>query len=122
MPKKVAFNSLFPTDRIMDLPTWRFVLHFEAPRLFPDRALRRAIDLLAPLEWKAIQFACPVSELAIHPQTKTLDVPIEVPEARRAKENSLADYESDVWKIFGHVLEAGFGDLYYEAVDFQAQE
>lgn len=122
MPNRMSINYLFPPDRINDLPRWRFVLHFQAPRLFSGRALRKAIALLAPLDWKAIQFECPVEALAIHPGTNTLDIPIEVPESRRRQPNSLADYESDVWKIYGHVAEAGFGDLFYEAVDWQEEQ
>jgi len=122
MASKSSINYLFPPDRIHDLATWRFVLHFQAPGFFSGRALRKAVALLKPLAWKAIRFSRPFEEFAIHPGTKTLDIPIEVPESRRRLPNCLADYESDVWKIYGHVLEAGFGDLYYEAVDWQETE
>jgi hypothetical protein len=40
-------------------------------------------------------------------------------EDRRRRPNSLADYESDVWKVMGIVMCEGFGDVYYEAVDWR---
>ena len=52
-------------------------------------------------------------------ETGTVGVPIQVPEERRRPPNSLADYESDVWKIYRHMVSAGFGDLYYEAIDWR---
>jgi hypothetical protein len=114
----MSINYLFPPDSVEDLPAWRFVLHFEAPRLFAGRAVSRVAAALRPLEWKAITIGCPLDELTIDSSTRTLGIPIEVSEERRAQEGSLADYESDLWKVIGHVLPCGFGDLFYEAVDY----
>jgi hypothetical protein len=47
-----------------------------------------------------------------------VSVPIEVPDDRRRRPNSLTQYESDVWKIMGNMARCGFGDVYYEAVDW----
>jgi hypothetical protein len=47
-------------------------------------------------------------------------VPIEVSPERRRRPSSLAEYESDFWKVCGNMAGAGFtGDIYYEAVDWK---
>ncbi len=122
MPGKTSINYLFPPDKINDLPTWRFILHFDAPPEMPDRALPDAIAILKTLEWKIIQFPFPLDELEVNSETNSLDIPIEVPEDRRYQPESLKDYESDFWKIFGHVQEAGFGELFYQALDWENEE
>jgi len=122
MARKASINYLFPPDQVEHLPTWRFVLHFQAPRLFAGRAVRKAVAALQPLPFKAIRIQRPWSRLAIDPRTQTLDIPIEVPEERRRQPGSLQDYESDVWMIYGHVAGCGFGDLFYEAVDWHDDE
>jgi hypothetical protein len=114
-----AINYLFPPDQIDNLPTWRFVLHFIVPESFGDADIARAKDRLRNAEWKIIQFPFGIDNLAVSSQSKSLDVPIEVTQERRGRPNALADYESDVWKIFGNLAQCGVGDLYYEAIDWQ---
>ena len=116
---ETSINYLFPPDQIEELPTWRFVLLFKAPFLFRGRKIRQAVTALKQQKWKAIEFPCDLDELEYDSENKVFSVPVEVPEARREMPNSLADYESDVWKIYGNMVECGFGDLYYEAIDFQ---
>ena len=116
---KTSINYLFPPDKITELPTWRFVLHFKAPFLMRGKKIKQAIEALKQAEWKIIQFACDPDTIAFDPEAKTVGIPIEVPEERRHRPDSLSDYESDVWKICGNVIQFGFGDLYYEAVDWQ---
>jgi hypothetical protein len=62
-----------------------------------------------------------LDDLKYDANTKAVAVPIEVPAERRAQPNALADYESDVWKIYGNMVAAGFGDLYYEALDWKEE-
>lgn len=116
---KTGINYLFPPDKINDLPTWRFVLHFKTPTLFRQRKTTKIIEQLKSASFKAVTFPFGLENLEFDQESKTLAVPIEVPQSRRNEPGSLADYESDVWKIYGNMLECGFGDLYYEAIDWQ---
>src|SRR5262245_12944168 len=113
-----GINYLFPPDKINDLATWRFVLHFKAPNSSPADQIKCASGGLKTLSLKAVTFPFGVDELSYAAKTGTVAVPIEVPQTRRQQPGSLADYESDVWKIFAAMMTCGFGDLYYEAVDW----
>ena len=122
MGKFRGINYLFPPDTIEQLPTWRFVLHFELPVWFKARKIKKASEALKAItEWKAIRFTCDLDSLPIN-EEGTLDIAIEVPQERRQQPGSLADYESDVWRITGNMIECGFGDLYYEAIDFVPED
>ena len=114
-----AINYLFPPDQISKLPTWRFILHFIAPPGFEPAILQRAIGELKAAKWKVVTFPFGLDSLEYNPKTNSVDVPVEVPEASRRRPNGLADYESDFWKITGHMVGCGFGDVYYEAVDWK---
>ena len=116
---KTAINYLFPSDQIHRLPTWRFVLHFMVPPDFRGGSLRQAIRQLKAADWKIVTFPFGLDTLALDPTGQAVSMPIEVLEDQRRREGSLADYESDVWKIMANMVECGFGDLYYEAVDWQ---
>jgi hypothetical protein len=116
---KTSINYLFPPDQIERLPTWRFVLHFKVPAELRDGALRAAVEGLKGVEWKTIEFPFGLDSLSLDPTTGTVSVPIEVPEGRRCQPRSLAHYESEMWKICGHLAAAGLGDVYYEAIDWQ---
>ena len=70
-------------------------------------------------DFKAVQFPAGLDDLPFDASNKTVAVRIEVTPERRAQPNALADYESDVWKIYGNMLQNGFGSLYYEAVDWR---
>jgi hypothetical protein len=112
---------LFPPDEINNLSTWRFILHFKVPNDFSAEIANQAMGRLKALEWKAITFPFELDTLRVDDRNQTLGVPIEVPEVRRRQPGALADYESDVWKIYGNVLQFGFGDLYYEAIDWRQE-
>jgi hypothetical protein len=115
-----AINYLFPPEQIHALPTWRFVVHFVVPPPFNAAALATAVAGMRSAEWKIISFPFGLDALAYDSESQSVDVPIEVSEERRKQPNSLADYESDFWKICGHMGSAGLlGDIYYEAVDWQ---
>jgi hypothetical protein len=116
---KTAINYLFPSNQITKLPTWRFVLHFMVPVDYRPEMLATAISNLKSADWKVVMFPLGIESLALDPTGKAVGVPIEVPEDRRRRPGSLADYESDVWKIMGNMVTCGFGDLYYEAVDWK---
>lgn len=116
---KTSINYLFPPDKINELVTWRFVLHFIAPTFFRERKTREAISNLKAASFKMVTFPSGLDELTYDVKTKAVSVPIEVSPDRRARPNALADYESDVWKIHGIMVAAGFGDLYYEALDWK---
>jgi hypothetical protein len=81
--------------------------------------LRKAIDQLKTEKWKIITFSRDLSSLFLDENSKSVIIPIEVSEDKRYKSNSLNYYESDVWKIIGNMIECGFGDIYYEAVDWR---
>ncbi len=115
----VAINHLFPPDKINRLPTWRFVLHFKAPNSSPASQIKSAAEHLKAVSLKATTFPFGVDDLVYQPKNGTVAIAIEVPEARRKQANSLADYESDFWKICAAMIKAGFGDVYYEAIDWK---
>jgi hypothetical protein len=113
-----SIKYLFPPDKVNELPTWRFVLHFMAPADDPA-AIAKAVADLRAATWKAVTFPFGLESLAYDAHTKSVDVAVEVPPNRRRKPGSLQDYESDFWKICGNMIGAGFGgDIYYEAVDW----
>ncbi len=114
-----AINYLFPPDQISNLPTWRFILHFKIPDNYGPEQLQVAIHKLQAAEWKVVTFPFGLEHLALGKSGEYVEIPIEVPEQRRHAPNGLADYESDVWKIMGNMLGAGFGELFYEAIDWQ---
>ncbi len=114
-----GINYLFPPDQVLNLPTWRFVLHFQVTPAYTEAHCQEAIAALKVAEWKIVTFPFGLDTLALDEAGRTLSVPIEVPEDRRRRPNSLADYESDVWKVMGNVICDGFGDVYYEAVDWR---
>ena len=112
---------LFPPDQINKLPTWRFVLHFVVPPSFGEAELNRAKDLLGAAQWRIIGFPFGLNDLSIRKEARTMlvSVPIEVPADRRKRASALADYESDVWKIFGNMASCGAANLFYQAVDWK---
>ncbi|HEV8241572.1 MAG TPA: hypothetical protein VGS57_19575 [Thermoanaerobaculia bacterium] len=114
-----AINWLFPPKKIHDLPSWRFVLHFIAPEVLTEEVLAGARTALSQLQFKALSIAVPTDSLQFDAKNHALDVPVEVADARRKQPGSLEDYESDFWKIFGTLLGLGFGDVYYQAVDWR---
>ena len=114
----VAINHLFHPEKINDLPTWRFILHFKAPNSAPTEQIKNAAEQLKSVSLKAVLFPFGLNELSYDPKNGTVAVPIEVPEPRRKQAGSLADYESDFWKICAAMMKCGFGDLYYQAADW----
>lgn len=116
---KSGISYLFPPNQILNLPTWRFVLHFEVTPAYHDGFRQQAIANLKAAVWKIISFPIPLDTLTLDQSGRALCVPYEVPEDRRHRANSLTDYESDVWKIMGNVMRDGFGEIYYEAVDWR---
>jgi hypothetical protein len=117
--KTSSINYLFPPDEIANLPTWRFILHFQSPAWFSGYKTSKALAALRACNFKAVQFPLGLENAIINQQEKTVGVAIEVTEERRSLANSLADYESDVWMIYGNMIQHGFGDLFYEAMDWQ---
>jgi hypothetical protein len=117
-----SINYMFPPDQILNLPTWRFVLHFMIPPEFDDAMLRRAIDKLKVANWKIVVFPFGLDNLALDQSGRVVTVPIEVPDDRRRRPNSLAEYEGDVWMIMGNMASCGFrGDIYYQALDWRKE-
>jgi hypothetical protein len=114
-----GINYLFPPDQVLNLPTWRFVLHFEVSPAYRDEHRQQAITALKAAQWKIVTFPFGLDTLVLDEAGRALSVPIEVSEDRRRRPNSLADYESDVWKVMGNVMCDGFGEAYYEAVDWR---
>jgi hypothetical protein len=112
-------NYLFPPDQIHNLPTWRFVLHFMVTPQFDQAMLLRAVERLKAADWSIVVFPFGLDGLALDQKGRMVSVPIEVPEDRRRRPDSLAQYESDVWKIIGNMVGSGFGEIYYEAVDWR---
>jgi len=51
---KSGINYLFPPDEILNLPTWRFVLHFVVTPEFHQGLLDQAITNLKAAQWKII--------------------------------------------------------------------
>lgn len=116
---KTSINYLFPPDQINNLPTWRFVLHFKAPQWFAGRKTKQAMSALKAAQFKAVHFPLGLDKPILNKEQGTVGVPVEVTQERRAEPNALKDYESDVWKIYGNMITYGFGDLFYEAIDWK---
>jgi hypothetical protein len=114
-----AINYLFPPDKINDLPTWRFILHFKAPNSSPNEQIKNAIEQLKAVALKAVTFPFGVETLSYEAKNATVAVAIEVSESRRKQLGSLADYESDFWKICAAMMKCGFSDVYYQAADWK---
>jgi hypothetical protein len=91
-----------------------------APPPLDAAALAKAVAGLKSAEWKIISFPFGLDAVAYNAGSQSVDVPIEVLPDRRKKRSSLAEYESDFWKICGHMAGAGFvGDIYDEAIDWR---
>lgn len=114
-----GINYLFPPDQIEKLPSWRFVLHFVATPGYHDGLLRQAIMNLKAADWKIIAFPIDLDTLTLDDENNAVSVPIEVSDDRRRRPNSLTEYESDVWKVMGNMMSDGFGEIYYEAIDWK---
>lgn len=122
MSKKSSINYLFVPERINELPSWRFILHFESPILFKGKAIQKAITELANLDLQAVSFEDDLSKLKHDRQSGCVPLAIGVTEAYRMQPNALETYESDFQKIYAVMLECGFGGLFYEAVDWRKIE
>lgn len=116
-----SINYLFPPDQINNLAAWRFILHFKLPSEFTQSNLNRAVEQLKAAQWKIIEFPFDLDSLAVGEESQTIGVPVEVSEENRKRVNALADYESDFWKVCGNMMANGFGDVYYEAIDWQEE-
>ena len=81
----------------------------------------KAMAALKSAEFKAVQFPFGLDEPILNRELGTVGVAVEVPPDRRSVAGSRADYESDVWKIYGNMLQQGFGDLFYEAIDWRPE-
>jgi len=114
-----SINYLFPPEQVESLPTWRFIVHFRVPAEYDPASLARAIAGLRSAQWKIVTFPFGLDALRYDAASESIGVPIEVTEEQRRRPGSLADYESDFWKVCGHMAGAGFvGDIYYEAIDW----
>src|SRR5262245_29880154 len=116
---KTGINYLFPPEQINTLPSWHFVLHFKAPKDRREAQTLAAAEQLKSLQLKVATFPSGLDRPCYEAKTDTVATVIEVPEARRRQAGSLADYESDFWKIYAAMVDCGFGDVYYEAVDWR---
>lgn len=114
-----SIHYLFPPDQISALPSWRFILHFQAPSWPFAEQTKEALDALAGLDLKRVQFPQGLSSPLLNDEMETVGIMVEVSPESRALPNALADYESDVLKIYASMVASQFGDLYYEAIDWQ---
>ncbi len=114
-----GISYLFPPDQLGNLPTWRFVFHFETTSDYRDEHRQKAIADLKAATFKIITFPVDLDTLEVDESGRAFSVPVEVQEEHRHKANSLADYESDAWKVMGNVMCEGFGEIFYEAVDWR---
>ena len=114
----VAINHLFPPDKINTLATWRFILYFKAPAERVEQMAAAAAGLKA-LQLKAVTFPFGFTAEDYDAKNNVARVAIEVSEERRRQPSALTDYEADFWKICAAMMGCGFGDLYYEAVDWR---
>ena len=82
--------------------------------------MRQAVQNLKAVKWSAVTFPFGIDQIVYDHASKSVDVPIEVPESKRRGKDGLTNYESDFWKICGNLGSAGvLGDIYYEAIDWQ---
>lgn len=115
-----GINYMFPPEEIVNLPQWRFYLHFIAPDTYTDDMLADAKDKLRSAEFSIIKFPLDINEITYEKNDNSVSIPYFVTEDDRAKPNSLELYESDAWKIMGNMAAAGFqSEIYYEAIDWK---
>jgi hypothetical protein len=119
---KHSVNFYYPPDKINTLPTWRFILSFKLPKPVTEELIDNAIAVVKTLEFKAIVFPTGIENVTIDPKNYMINFNVEVKPDRRAQSGSLEDYEGDVWKFFGHMIECGFGDLYCDSIDWRDNE
>jgi hypothetical protein len=89
------------------------------PSKFTQTNLSKAVEQLKAIKWKIIKFPFGLDNLTVSEESQTIGIPIEISEAERQGVNALKDYESDFWKVCAGMLKNGFGDIYYEAIDWQ---
>src|SRR5262245_14294882 len=109
-----GINYLFPPDQITNLPTWRFVFYF--PGSSESNDVNAASTALKEANFKVVQFPDGL-DLQFDRKTSSVNVKVAVPEDIRRRNNALADYESDVWRILGNMASCGYEEVFYEAVD-----
>ncbi|MCA9061472.1 MAG: hypothetical protein KDA96_00355 [Planctomycetaceae bacterium] len=115
-----GIHHLFPPDEFQNLPTWRFVLHFVVTPQFNDHILLQVFENLSQTKWDIIRFPDGIDQLGLNDTKEVITIPIEVSESDRSHPDSVERYEADFWKLLGNVMCDGFGDIYYEAVDWHA--
>lgn len=116
---KPGINYLFPPDAIDDLPSWRFQYHFKTPFFGAAKKLRKAAEQIRTVDFKVLVITSDLDQLQIDKKDGAVTIAAEVPEEIRQTEAGREDYESDFWKLWGNMLEFGFKDVFYEAVDWQ---
>ena len=115
-----GINYLFPPDKINELPSWRFYLHFVAPETDTHELVQQAKARLSSTQFDIIEFPFGIDAITYSDDSNEVSIPYSVTEENRAQANSLALYESDVWKVLGVMASAGFqSDVYYEAIDWE---
>jgi len=116
---KASINTLFSEERINELPSWRFILHFESPIMFKGKAIQKASDLLKRLSLTVTSFETDLNKLKHDRKSGCTPIHIIVTEDKRQQSNALQHYQDDFKKIHTVMLECGFGGLFYEAVDWR---
>lgn len=119
---KHSINFFYPPDKITTLPTWRFILSFKLPKSANEELIDKAVAVAKTIEFKAIVFPDGIENVTIDVTNYLMNFNVEVKPERRAQTGSLEDYESDVWKLFGHMIECGFGDLYCDSIDWRDKD
>ena len=94
-------------------------LHFQAPQDRREAQTLAAAEQLRSLQLKTVHSRLASTTPCYEAKTDTVAIAIEVPEEGRRQAGSLADHESDFWKIYAAMVACGFGDVYYEAVDWR---
>lgn len=117
-----GITYLFPPEEIIKLPKWRFYLHFIAPDNFKVDMLNEAKGKLRTTEFSIIKFPLNFDEIKYEKIDNAVSIPFYVTEDDRRKSNGLERYESELEKIVGTMVGAGFDcEILYEAIDWKEQ-
>src|SRR5262245_24053068 len=96
---RTSIYHLFPPSEIGKLPTWRFVLHFIAPVFEREQRLQEALSRLRHADLEIVRFPFGLEDLPFDTESGSFAIRIEVLQSDRLREDSLARYEADIWKI-----------------------
>src|SRR5207249_3788955 len=93
----------FDTSKIHELSTWDFWLHFQIPAGVSDQRLLECVSQLSSKPLVAANASSALTLENFRPAERLYSVALNVPEERRRQPDALSAYESDMWRVMGHM-------------------